>query len=156
MRALAFALALAPAGLAQTAQPEPPPRRPQGPAAGPVIKLPPGSGATDERAQAPAAREEAAPLAPPKWEYCVIKGFVYRQKGFSSSSPRVTLAFVRYLPEGSEEIEGASEEEALDNALAKLGEDGWELTAIRTDLHLDDGDGKTTSVYFLKRQKRPE
>ncbi len=156
--ALALVFALVPAAYAnvgQSQQPDPP-RRPQGPAAGPVIKLPPGSGATDERAQAPAPREEAARSAPPKWEYCVIKGFVYRQKGFASSSPRVPLAYVRYLPEGSEEIEGASEEEALDNALAKLGEDGWELTAIRTDLQLDDGDGKTTSVYFLKRQKRPE
>jgi len=154
--ALAVALALVPAAYAnaggQSAQPEPQ-RRPQGPAAGPVIKLPPGSGAVEERAQRPGAKEEAAP---PKWEYCVIKGFIYRQKGFSSSSPRAPFAYVRYLPEGSEEIEGASEEEALDNALAKLGEDGWELTAIRTDLQLDDGDGKTTSVYFLKRPKRQE
>ena len=158
--ALALAFALAPAAYAnaggQSTQPEPR-RRPQGPAAGPVIKLPPGSGPTEERAQTPAAKEEAAHVpAPPKWEYCVIKGFVYRQKGFSSSSPRVPLAHVRYLPEGSEEIEGASEEDALDNALAKLGEDGWELTAIRTDLQLDDGDGKTTSVYFFKRPKRQE
>jgi hypothetical protein len=28
------------------------------------------------------------------------------------------------------------------------------LTAIRTDLKLDDGDGGTTSAYFLKRPKR--
>ena len=157
--ALALALALAPAAYAhaggQSTQPEPR-RRPQGPAAGPVIKLPPGSGSAEERAQTPGSKEEAAPAAPTKWEYCVIKGIVYRQKGFSSSSPRVPLAHVRYLPEGSEEIEGASEEEALDNALAKLGEDGWELTAIRTDLQLDDGDGKTTSVYFFKRPKRQE
>ena len=157
--ALALALVLAAAAYAdaggQSQQPDPP-RRPQGPAAGPVIKLPPGSGATDERAQTPGAKEVAAPPAPPKWEYCVIKGFFHRQKGFSSSSPRVPAAYVRYLPEGSEEIEGASEEEALDNAFAKLGEDGWELTAIRTDLQLDDGDGKTTSVYFFKRQKRQE
>ncbi|HEX7312391.1 MAG TPA: hypothetical protein VF297_00475 [Pyrinomonadaceae bacterium] len=151
-----FALALAPAAYAQTAQPEPP-RRPQGPAAGPVIKLPPGSGAVEERAQAPAAKEEAAPNAPLKWEYCVINGFRYHDKGFSISSPkRVPAAYVRYLPEGSEEIEGASEEEALGNALAKLGEDGWELTAVRTDLHLNDGNGTTTSVYFFKRPKRQE
>lgn len=156
LRALALALALAPASYAdaggQSQQPEPP-RRPQGPAAGPIIKLPPGTGAVEERAQTPGPKEEAAP---PKWEYCVIKGFLYRQKGFSSSSPRVPVAVVRYLPEGSEEIEGASEEDALDNALAKLGEDGWELTAVRTDLRLEDGDGATTSVYFFKRPKRRE
>lgn len=157
--ALAFVLlfALAPAAhAAQTQQPEPP-RRPQGPAAGPVIKLPPGAGATEERAQTTGAREEPAPPAPPKWEYCVISGFLHRQKGLSlSSNPTRPAAYVRYLPEGSEEIEGATEEEALGNALAKLGEDGWELTAIRTDLKLQDGDGKTTSVYFFKRPKRQD
>jgi hypothetical protein len=156
MRALAFALALAPAARAQAAQTEPP-RRPQGPAAGPVIKLPPGAGAAEERAQTPGAREEAAPAPtlPQRWEYCFIGGFRYHQKGFSSS-PRVPAAYVRYLPEGSEEIEGGTEEDALGNALVKLGEDGWELTAIQTNLHLEDGDGKATSVYFFKRPKRRE
>ena len=154
MRALAFALALAPAALAQSAQPEPQ-RRPQGPAAGPVIKLPPGAGAAEERAQAPGAKEAAPPPLPQKWEYCFISGFRYHQKGFSSS-PRVPAAYVRYLPEGSEEIEGGTEEDALGNALVKLGEDGWELTAIQTNLHLEDGDGKATSVYYFKRPKRHE
>ena len=65
----------------------------------------------------------------------------------------VPAAYVRYLPEGSEEIEGNTEEDALGNALVKLGEDGWELTAIRTDLKLEDGDGKATSAYFFKRPK---
>jgi hypothetical protein len=164
MRALAFvfALALAPAayaaGGAQSPQTEPQ-RRPQGPAAGPVIKLPPGAGASEERAQTPGAKEEAAPAQPlpQKWEYCFINGFRYHQKGFSLSSPsQRPAAYVRYLPEGSEEIEGVNEEEALGNALFKLGEEGWELTAIRTDLHLKDGDGKTTSAYFFKRPKRQE
>jgi hypothetical protein len=153
--ALGFVLALAASARAQ--QPEPQ-RRPQGPAAGPVIKLPPGASAAEERAPTPGAKEGDAP-APPlpqKWEYCYIKGFAYRQTGFSSSSPRVALAYVRYLPGGSDEIEGANEEEALGNALARLGEDGWELTAIRTDLQLEDGDGKTHSVYFFKRPKRQE
>ncbi len=151
--ASAFLLTLAPvAYAAQSPQPEPQ-RRPQGPAAGPVIKLPPGTGPVEERTQTHGAREEPAPSAPPKWEYCVINGFRYHQKGFPSSA-RVPAAYVRYLPEGSEEIEGATEEDALGNALVKLGEDGWELTAVRTDLHLEDGDGKTTSVYFFKRPKR--
>lgn len=152
--ALALALTLAPAAYAgQTQQPEPPPRRPQGPAAGPVIKLPPGSAAAEDRAQARAEKGEAAPT---KWEYCYIKGFAYRHTGFSSSSPRVAVVYVRYLPEGSEEVEGSGEEEALGNALARLGEDGWELTAVRTDLQLQDGNGKTTSVYYFKRPKKQE
>lgn len=157
MRALAFALALAPAAYAQAqTQPETP-RRPQGPAAGPVIKLPPGAAAVEERAQANANREQPAPAAPTKWEYCVVNGFRYHQRGNGiTSNSRVPAAYVRYLPEGSEEIEGATEDEALGNALLKLGEDGWELAAVRTDLHLEDGDGKTTSVYFFKRPKRQE
>ena len=156
-RALAFVFALAPAAYAQSAQPEPQ-RRPQGPAAGPVIKLPPGTAASEERTQTPGAKEESAPAppAPTRWEYCVINGFRYHQKGFSSSSGHTPAAFVRYLPEGSDEVEGPTEDEALNNALVKLGDDGWELTAIRTDLQLKEGDGKTTSVYFFKRPKRQE
>jgi hypothetical protein len=157
--ALAFAFALAPAAAAQSTQPEPPPRRPQGPAAGPAIKLPPGANAAEERAPATNAREQAAPASslPQKWEYCFISGFRTRQKSVGiSSSVQVVVAYVRYPPEGSEEIEGATEEEALANALLKLGEDGWELTAVRTDLRLEDGDGKTTSAYFFKRPKRQE
>lgn len=154
--ALAFLLALAPAAYAQTQQPEPPPRRPQGPAAGPVIKLPPGAGAVEERTQTPGAREAAAPPAPTKWEYCVINGFRSHSTGFGSSARRVVVTTVRYLPEGSEDFEGATEDEAVNNALAKLGEDGWELTAIRTDIKLDDGDGGSTSAYFFKRPKRQE
>ena len=160
--AFAFALALAPAAYAAGVPPQQPEpqRRPQGPAAGPVIKLPPGAGAAaEERAQTAGAREEAQPPATRKWEYCVIQGFRWHQKerGFSlSSATQRPAAYVRYLPEGSEEVEGATEEEALGNALVKLGEDGWELTAVRTDLSLSDGDGKTSSVYFFKRPKRQE
>jgi hypothetical protein len=160
--AFVFALALAPAAYAasgaQSQQPEPP-RRPQGPAAGPIIKLPPGSGAIEERTQTPGTKEQAAPAPslPQKWEYCLINALRTRPKSFGiGSSVQVIAAHVRYLPEGSEDIEGSTEEEALGNALTKLGEDGWELTAIRTDLQLDDGDGKTTSVYFFKRPKRQE
>ena len=159
---IVIALALAPAAFAadggQSAQPEPQ-RRPQGPAAGPVIKLPPGAGAAQERTQTPGAKEESAsaPPLPQKWEYCFINGIRYHEKSISiASSARVPAAYVRYLPEGSEEFEGANEEEALGNALAKLGEDGWELTAIQTNLQLDDGDGKATSVYYFKRPKRQE
>lgn len=155
-RAFALALALAPAADAQSA---PPTRRPQGPVAGPIIKLPPGAGAVEERAQTPGAKEQAAaaPSLPQKWEYCFINAFRLRQKSVGiSSSTQIQVASVRYLPEGSEEFEGATEEEALAVALFKLGEDGWELTAVRTDLRLDDGDGQTTHVYFFKRPKRQE
>jgi hypothetical protein len=157
-RAVILALfALAPA--AHTAQqPEPRPR-PQGPVAGPAIKLPRGAGAEDQRARdAGAGRDEEverAAWAPQRWEYCVIKGFRYNQRGLSSSS-RTPSAFVRYFPTGSEEVEGATEDEALGNAFAKLGDEGWELTAVRTDLSLSDGNGTATAAYFFKRPKRQE
>ncbi|HEX8499127.1 MAG TPA: hypothetical protein VF659_00955 [Pyrinomonadaceae bacterium] len=163
-RALACAALLALAALAHApraaAQTPEPPRRPHGPVAGPVIKLPPGAGAADERTQAQSARDDepARPAwSPQRWEYCVIKGFKYHQKGFSISSPtHVPAAYVRYFPSGTEEIEGANEDEALANAFAKLGEDGWELTGVRTDLSLSDGNGASTAVYFFKRPRKPE
>jgi len=162
--ALAFAAALALATLAHaprvaggTAQTEPQ-RRTQGPAAGPAIRLPRGEGAAAERGQSPDPKERAGreAAAPRTWEYCVIKGFRYHQKGLSLSSSTRPAAFVRYFPEGSEEVEGGSEDEALGNAFAKLGEEGWELAGVRTDLSLNDGDGKTSTVYFFKRPKRQE
>lgn len=162
-RAALLALAaLAPAAHA-SAQNEPQQRRTQGPVAGPAIKLPRGAGAADGRAQEAASPKEAgqqdarSSSEPQRWEYCVIKGFKYHQKGLSlSSSSQTPAAYVRYFPTGSEEVEGATEEEALANAFAKLGEDGWELAAVRTDFKLSDGDGATSSVYFFKRPKRQE
>ena len=159
LRALGLAFALGTAAFAQSQQPDPPPRRPQGPAAGPVIKLPPGSGAVEERAKTPGANEQAAAATPQpqRWEYCLINAVRARQKSFGiGSSVQVFAAYVRYLPEGYEDVEGASEEEALGNALARLGEDGWELAALRTDFNLIEGSGRTTSVYFFKRPKRQE
>jgi hypothetical protein len=157
-RAVLLALfALAPA--AHPAQQPEPQRRQQGPVAGPAIKLPRGAGAEDQRARDAGVRQdeevERAAWAPQKWEYCVIRGFKYNQRGLSSSS-RTPSAFVRYFPTGSEEIEGATEDEALGNAFARLGDDGWELTAVRTDFSLSDGNGNATAAYFFKRPKRQE
>lgn len=150
--------ALAPAAYA-SAQSEPPPRRQQGPVVGPAIKLPRGAGAEDQRARDARAEQdeevERAAWSPQRWEYCVIRGFKYNQKGLSSSS-RTPAAFVRYFPNGSEEVEGATEDEALGNAFAKLGEEGWELTAVRSDLSLSDGNGTSAAAYFFKRPKRQE
>lgn len=142
------------ADAARARQTDPPPR-PQGPAAGPVIKLPRGAGADAEQpAQTDPARRPA--FAPRKWEYCAITGFSWKQKGFSISSAQTPSAVVRYFPGSFEEIEGANEEDALANAFAKLGEEGWELTGVRQSLRLDDGDGETRHVYYFKRPKRSE
>ncbi|HWW76590.1 MAG TPA: hypothetical protein VNZ44_14435 [Pyrinomonadaceae bacterium] len=135
-----------------------PPRRPQGPAASPVIKLPRDASLGDEREpqqQQHATRDERA-AEPRKWEYCSISGFVFRASGFGSSASRIASAVVLYFGGGMEKIEGPSdfEDDALAVAFAKLGEDGWELAGTRTDFHLSDGNGKSTTVYFFKRPKR--
>ncbi|HYH86225.1 MAG TPA: hypothetical protein VEX60_12285 [Pyrinomonadaceae bacterium] len=130
-------------------------RRPRGAVAGPTIKLPRGEGASAE--QTAGAKEEAARVAAPqKWEYCAITGIVWHQKGFSLSAPQVPAAVVRYFPSTVEEVEGVNEEDAIANAFAKLGEDGWELTGIKSDISLTDGNGKSSTTYFFKRPKRSE
>lgn len=132
------------------------PRRPSGPAAGPVIKLPRGDNASLEQTQSnPSAKEqtERAPSEPKRWEYCAIMGVAWRQKGFSSS-PRTPTAIVRYFPNEGEEVEGATEEDAIANAFARLGDDGWELTGVATNFTVTDGNGKTSTVYYFKRPKR--
>lgn len=134
-----------------------PPRRPQGPAASPIIKLPRGTGVEADATEQ--SRPERSHEALRKWEYCAIVGFVQKERSSSSlslSTPRTPWAVIRYFPKGYEEIEGVNEEDALANAFVKLGEDGWEMTGLRTSLHLSDGDGQTRHVYYFKRPKRDD
>ncbi|HKG15885.1 MAG TPA: hypothetical protein VKB12_21375 [Pyrinomonadaceae bacterium] len=156
---LAAALLLAQLAFTSTAraqQTTPPPRRPSGPAAGPVIKLPPGSGASLEQTQSsPKEQNERATSGPKRWEYCAIVNFNYRQKNFPSNS-YTPSAVIRFFPDTIEEVEGGTEEGALANAFTRLGDDGWELTGITTNFSLTDGNGKTSSVYYFKRPKRQE
>jgi hypothetical protein len=146
-------LLAAPAALAQ--QTETPRPRPQGPAAGPIIKLPRGAGADVEQTP-PVESERATSLAPRRWEYCAITGFNWKQKGFSLSSPSAPSAVIRFFPNTFEEVEGVNEEDALANAFARLGAEGWELTAIRQSLVLREGDGKSTHTFYFKRPAREE
>jgi hypothetical protein len=148
-----FALALFVSNAATAhAQQTEPPRRPQGPAAGPIIKLPRGAGANDEGPQQTAnAKDAARDAATQKWEYCAIVGFQTREKGLNTV---YSTAIVRYFPTGSEEVEGSSEQEALINAFARLGDEGWELAGIKTDY--TDSTGRTTATYFFKRPKRQD
>ena len=149
--ALALAFANAAAARAQQADP---PRRPQGPAAGPIIKLPRGADATDEQPQqtAPAKDRAARPATaePTRWEYCAITGFNVHPKGLNGAS---FWAIIRYFPNKTEEVEGDDYDDALANAFAKLGDDGWELTGVRTDFTLNEGAGRSGATYFFKRPK---
>ena len=67
----------------------------------------------------------------------------------------VTTAVINYT-NNWEEVEGASHDLAILNALAKLGEDGWELTGVREKFTLSEGAGTSTPVLYLKRAKRQE
>ena len=157
---LAAALMLAQIAFNATAraQQTTPPRRPNGPAAGPVIKLPRGDNASLEQTQSNSPTKEQGERAstePRRWEYCAITGINWRQTGLSSSS-RTPFALVRFFPDATGEFEGNSEQSALANAFAHLGDDGWELTGISTSFNLSDGNGTSASVYYFKRPKRQE
>lgn len=141
---------------AQQPQPQEAPRRPQGPAAGPIIKLPRGEGQPAEQAQQPGEASKADAYTP-KWEYCAITSVTRSRKAMGiGSSANMALAQVRYFPAGSESVEGPNEEDALANAFAKLGEDGWEFVAVRESLTLVEGNGHSTPVFYFKRPKRQE
>jgi hypothetical protein len=157
---LAVALVLAQIAFTATAhaQQTPPPRRPDGPAASPIIKLPRGDNASLDQTQPNSSTKgqgERAPAEPRRWEYCAITGINWRQTGLSSSS-RTPFAVVRFFPDATEEVEGNSEQSALANAFARLGDDGWELTGISTSFNLSDGNGTSASVYYFKRPQRPQ
>jgi hypothetical protein len=155
---LAAALIFAQLALGATAraQQTAPPRRPSGPAAGPVIKLPRGDNASLDQTQSNSKEQaERAAAEPKRWEYCAIVNFNYRQKNFPSNASTPS-AVIRFFPDTFEEVEGTNEESALANAFARLGDDGWELTGITTNFSLTDGTGKATSVYYFKRPKRSQ
>ena len=159
---LAISLLLCAFALAATtplrAQEQEVPRKPRGPAAGPVIKLPRGEGApADEQAQTADAQRHAQPAAPQKWEYCSLTGYTYKSKEVGLSVRTVPTAVIRYFTPGTtEEVEAANHELAIDNAVARLGDDGWELAGVRERFNLSEGTGFSSPVFYFKRPKRQE
>ena len=151
--ALALVAAVPPA----RAQEQGVPRRPRGPAAGPVIKLPRGEGTpADEQAQTADAQRAAPPAAPQKWEYCTVTGNMFKAREAGLSTRHVPAAHIHYQSNHGEEVEGATHDLAILNALAKLGEDGWELVGVRETFKLSEGTGGSTPILYLKRPKRQE
>lgn len=157
-RALALALvfaACAPTLLtsaragAPVAQQSETPRRPTGPVAGPSITLPRGQG---EGLEQPQPSEHSKGSAPRRWEYCAVTHTFRKQAGFGPLAATFVAA-VRFYPNTYEEIEGKDEDDALANAFSKLGEEGWEMVAVRQNLNLLDGSGRATHTYLFKRQK---
>ena len=124
-------------------------RKPRGPVAGPAIPLPRGEGETPEQSQQAEGAKGAA-ASQRRWEYCAITGTIPKQTGFNAAPAK---ALVRRYPNDLEEVEGRDEEDALANAFARLGDEGWELVGIKQTLNVSDGYGKSTHVYFFKRPK---
>jgi hypothetical protein len=97
---------------------------------------------------------KATPPATKRWEYCAITGEISRKKDFSTY---VVDAVIRYFPGREEKVEGPDEEEAVANAMAKLGDEGWELVAVneRVSFSVSSGSGNSNSsrIYYFKRQK---
>ncbi|HLM55503.1 MAG TPA: hypothetical protein VK422_05200 [Pyrinomonadaceae bacterium] len=153
---LLAAVALAAAATPARAQEQEVPRRPRGPAAGPVIKLPRGEGAPADEQRHPAEAQKAQPPAPLKWEYCTLTGHAFRSREVGLSTRSIPTAVIQCLPNAPEEVEGGTHEHAIANALARLGEDGWELVAVRETFKLSEGTGDSHPVFYLKRPKRQE
>ena len=149
LNSLALVVVCAPALAASAAQQTEAPRRPRGPATGPAITLPRGQGEGLE--QSPPS-EGARGTAAKRWEYCAVTHTYRKQTSFGALSATF-LAVVRFYPNTYEEVEGKDEEDALANAFVKLGEEGWEMVAVRQNLNLLDGSGKATHTYLFKRQK---
>lgn len=115
-------------------------RRSKTPTAGPVIPLPPGQVEQTQSTQV----ENTKHAATRKWEYCTLTGGSWVDKGFISKTP---AAMIQYFPNTREQIEGATHEDAHANAVAKLGEEGWEMIGIR---EMCDN---CFPVFYFKRAK---
>lgn len=153
---LLAALALAAPAWPARAQEQEVPRRPRGPAAGPIIKLPRGEGAPADEQRQPAETQKAQPAAALKWEYCTLTGYGFRSREVGLSLRSIPTAVIHCQPSAPQEVEGATHEHAIANALERLGEDGWELVAVRETFKLSEGTGESQPVFYLKRPKRQE
>ena len=131
------------------------PRRPRGPAAGPVIKLPRGEGAPADEQQ-PAENQRAQQAAPIRWEYCIVTANTFKTREIGLSTRHIPTATINYHPGNFEEVEGGTPDAALLNAFAKLGDEGWELAGVREKVSLNEGTGSSTPVFYFKRPKRQE
>ena len=99
---------------------------------------------------------KAQPATPQKWEYCFIISHTFVKQKDVGLSTRSVPVVVIYFTGASEEVEGASYDLAIGSALAKLGDDGWELVAVREGFKISEGTGSSAPVFYLKRPKRQE
>ncbi len=84
-----------------------------------------------------------------KWEYCALYGYASSRKSFGSTTFYATIEYYQTSDLHTEtvEMDRGGEEKVVAKAIAKLGEEGWEMVNDRTH------EGTTTRIYF-KRQKQ--
>ena len=91
-----------------------------------------------------------------KWEYCSVTSTTeYRQElsgGRYYSFARIS--YHRLSGTQQETIEGNSVGEAMSKALAKLGEEGWEMTGVAAVAFSDsNGNGTPSTTLYFKRPR---
>lgn len=78
----------------------------------------------------------------PKWEYCAVAGIARRTRELVAAYPVIWY----FTAEGciKEEIRG-DERQGLAQAIAALGDDGWEMVSAATGMGSGD-----TMLYFKR------
>lgn len=96
------------------------------------------------------AHAQQAGVTTTKWEYC---GLAYVVNTRKADGKNVSKAYVKYLgSKRTEEVEGTTTDEALANAFAKLGNEGWELVGP-APLHVGGMVNADNGPVYFKRIK---
>lgn len=93
-----------------------------------------------------------------KWEYCAITGASYAGTNFGSRGIAVIRYFqaggykdetIEFVPDmGQRSENGIYENGALSKAIAKLGDEGWELVSKEPNTD------KIRNIFYFKRPKQ--
>jgi hypothetical protein len=88
----------------------------------------------------------------PQWEYCSVRGIYNASNDWRTMYPRLyrfTDAGAQLTDDFKTLEQGMSEAQAVAQAIARLGQDGWEMVGIA-----GDGNGSAHCLYF--KRARPE
>ncbi len=85
-----------------------------------------------------------------KWEYCSITPTLVYKEELGGHRTYYVARISYHRPAGTQQetIESNSSDEAMSKALAKLGEDGWEMTGVAA--FSSDTNGGATVLYFKR------
>jgi hypothetical protein len=123
-----------------------------------VLALAAGVAGHTLRGAAPSHAAEARAVEPSKlqsdlqWEYCAVVKAQY------VGSPQGGIYWIAYFRgEGvrTEDVKAGPTGNAFAKAIAKLGEDGWDMVG-EGPLEIRQGPGGTQTAIFFKRRKESE